>query len=103
MALRETEMIRKIRLVEELKAELAVSLGAVMLAIAGGMRSQMADMLARLVVACYVLSRHLGIGYEALDEAVDQRLQAPLDAEKQKIEDWYGDYRTLRRYRRIRE
>lgn len=101
--IRETDMIRKIRLLEELKADLAVGAGAVIRSIAGGVRVEMMDAISRLIVSCYVLARHLGIGYEDLDHAVDDRLREPLDAERQKTEDWYGDYRTLRRYRRLKE
>lgn len=100
---RETDMIRKLRLLEWLKADLAVGVGAVIRAIAGGVRAEMANSLARLVVSCYVLSRHVGVGYEMLDETVDRLLAEPLEADRQKTEDCYGDYRTLRRYRRLKE
>lgn len=103
MITRESDMIRKIRLLEWLKAELAVRLGEVMRAITLGQRLSMADALARMVVSCYVLGRHLGIGYEQLDEAITHHLDEPLDAEKQKTEEWCGDYRALRRYRRLKE
>lgn len=103
MNVREADMIRKIRLLEQLKAELVVGVGAVMRSIAGGMRAEMTDALGGLIISCYVLARHLGIGYRELDEAVDRNLEEPLDAEKQKTEDWYGDYRTLRRYRKLKE
>lgn len=101
--MRQVDMVRRIRLLERLKAELAVDLGAVMQSLAGGVRAEMADALGGLIVSCYVLARHLGIGYEELDEAVDRRLREPLDADKQKTEDRYGDYRMLRRYRRSKE
>ena len=99
----ESDMIRKIRLLEWLKAELVVGVGEVMRAIAGGVRVPMADALARVVVSCYVLGRHLGVGYDALDEAVSRRLEMPLGAREQEIEDRCGDYRALRRYRRSKE
>ena len=103
MNVRESDMIRKIRLLEWVKAELAVGVGEVMRAIAGGVRSSMADAMARVVVSCYVLGRHLGVGYEELDEAVSRRLEGPLGIEEQEIEDRCGDYRALRRYRRLKE
>ncbi len=103
MNIRESDMIRKIRLLEWLKAELAVGVGEVMRAIAGGVRVSMADAIARVVVSCYVLGRHLGVGYEELDEAVSRRLDEPLGVREQEMEDRYGDYRALRRYRRSRE
>lgn len=103
MNIRESDMIRKIRLLEWLKAELAVGVGEVMRAIAGGVRAPMAESIARVVVSCYVLGRHLGVGYEELDEAVSRRLDAPLGAREQEIENRCGDYRALRRYRRSKE
>ncbi|MBQ2114494.1 MAG: hypothetical protein IIV84_01355 [Selenomonadales bacterium] len=103
MNIRESDMIRKIRLLEWLKAELAVSVGEVMRAVAGGVRVPMADALSRVVVSCYVLGRHLGVGFKELDEAVMRRLDRPLDAMAQEAEDRYGDHRALRRYRRAKE
>ena len=103
MNIRESDMIRKIRLLEWLKAELAVSVGEVMRAGAGGVRTPMADALSRVVVSCYVLGRHLGVGFEELDEAVMRRLDRPLDAKEQEIEDRCGDYRALRRHCRSKE
>ena len=91
MNIRESDMIRKIRLLEWLKAELAVSVGEVMRAVAGGVRVPMADALSRVVVSCYVLGRHLGVGFKELD------------AMAQEAEDRYGDHRALRRYRRAKE
>lgn len=99
----ESDMIRKIRSLEWLKAELVVGVGEVMRAIAGGVRAPMADALARVVVSCYVLGRHLGVGYEELDESLARRLDKPLGARDQEMEDRYGDYRALRRYRRLKE
>lgn len=103
MDIREMGMVRRLRLLEGLKADLAVGAGEVIRAIAGGVRAEMMDAISRLIVSCYVLARHLGIGYEELDHAVDERLREPLDVERQKTEDWYGDYRTLRRYRKLKE
>ena len=103
MNIRESDMIRKIRLLEWLKAELAVSVGEVMRAVAGGVRVPMADALSRVVVSCYVLGRHLGVGFKELDEAVTRRLDRPLDAMAKDAEDRYGDHRALRRYRRAKE
>lgn len=100
---RESDMIRRLRMLEWLKAEVAVSLGEVMRAMAGGVRASMADALARMVISCYVLGRHLGIGYEALDEAVGRRLDEPLGAKAQELEDRCGDYRALRRHIRMKE
>ena len=101
--IRESDMIRKIRFLEWRKAELVVAAGEVMRAVALGVRAPMADALSRVVVACYVLGRHLGIGFDGLDEAVSRRLEGPLGIEEQEIEDRCGDYRALRRYRRLKE
>lgn len=98
-----SDMIRRLRVLEWLKAELAVGLGEVMRAIAGGVRAPMADALARMVVTCYVLGRRLGIGYDELDAAVGRRLDEPLDPELRAMEDHCGDYRALRRHYRAKE
>lgn len=103
MNIRESDMIRKIRALEWLKAELAVSVGEVMRAVAGGVRVPMVDALSRVMVSCYVLGRHLGVGYEEIDEAVMRRLDMPLDARAQELEERYGDHRALRRHCRSKE
>ena len=100
---RESEMIRRLRILEWLKAELAVCLGEVMRAVAGGVRAPMARALARMIVSCYVLGRHLGIGYQDMDEEIGRCLETPLDGRMQEVEDRCGDYRALRRHCRSKE
>ena len=88
----ETDILRKIRLIEWLKAELVTSVGQVFQAIAKNSQSAINDALAAVLVSCYILGKRLGIDFEALEEAVLLRITQCI-AQGQEAEKWQpGEY-----------
>lgn len=92
----ETEILRKIRLIEHLKAELVTDVGQVYHAVAEN-NGQAVHALADVIIGGYVLGKRLGIEYVALDEAVNRKVEMLINQEPDP-EKWYGDYSALRHH-----
>lgn len=93
----ESDILRKIRLIEWLKAELVTSVGQVFQAIAKNSQAAINDALAAVLVSCYILGKRLGIDFEALEEAVLLRITQCI-AQGQEAEKWHGDYSELQKH-----
>lgn len=91
--------MRKLRLMEELKAGLVSDLGKLLYAVARNSEQAIVAALAALVIGCYVLGRRLGIDYSALEEVLYSRLGDNIKQEDE-VEKWFGDYSELRRHLR---
>lgn len=92
-------IMRKLRFIDWLKAELATYVGTLLHAIAKNSEKAILEALAGLVITSYVLGRRLGIDFLALDQA----LIAWLDRYHQKdhnLDEWSGDYSDFERYLR---
>ncbi|MCX7779428.1 MAG: MazG-like family protein [Negativicutes bacterium] len=99
MSSHESEIVRKLRLIEWLKAELVGSVGRVFYALAKSGEHSIAEALAAVVVNCFALGKRLGIDYAQLDEAIQARLEQTIRQETE-VEKWYGDMSELRRHLR---
>ena len=95
----ESEIVRKLRLIEWLKAELVGSVSRVFHALAKGAEQPAADAMASVIVNCYVLGKRLGIDFPQMDEAISTRLEQNIKQETE-VEKWYGDMSELRRHLR---
>jgi hypothetical protein len=95
----ESEIVRKLRLIEWLKAELVGSVSRVFHAMTKSGEQSIADALAAVVVNCYILGKRLGIDFQSLDEAVSVRLAQAIKQETE-VEKWYGDMSELKRHLR---
>lgn len=93
----ESDILRKIRLIEWLKAELVTHVGQLYQAIAKNSDALIREALAAVVVSCYSLGKRLGIDFGDLDEAVMQRVSQCIKQE-QEAEKWFGDYSELQRH-----
>lgn len=93
----ESEILRKIRLIESLKADLVTNVGQLYHGIAKNSHQAIADGLASVVVSCYILGKRLGLDFSALDEAVSQKIIHCIKHE-QEVEKWFGDYSELQRH-----
>ncbi len=95
----ESEILRKMRLIEWLKAELIASVARLYQAIAQNSEQAIKQGLATLVIFCFVLGRRLGIHFGDLDEAIQTRLKQEIDNEND-VEKWFGDYSEYQRHLR---
>ncbi len=95
----DSDILRKLRFIEWLKAELASHLAALLHAIAKNSERAMAEALAALIVTSYVLGRRLGLDFNSIDREVADWLSR-YASKKHEIDKWAGDYGELERYLR---
>ncbi|MBP2642379.1 MAG: MazG-like domain containing protein [Firmicutes bacterium] len=93
----ETEILRKLRLIEALKAELVLNIGKLFQAVADNSEKAITSALAAVVVSCYCLGKRLGIDFSVLDDSIGEQLNTSSKNTKE-TEKWFGDYSELRRY-----
>jgi hypothetical protein len=97
----ESDILRKLRFIEALKAELIVQVGQFYHACSQNSEQAMRDALAAIVISCYSLARRLGISFAGLDEAIGAKLSRDIEREIE-VEKMYGDLSELKRYLRRR-
>lgn len=98
----ESDILRRLRLIEQLKADLVLSVGELFKAIVKNSESALADGLATVVITCYVLGRRLGIDFAVLDEAIGNQLNQNIK-KNHEAEKWFGDYSEYLRHLRRKE
>ncbi|MDR1701174.1 MAG: MazG-like family protein [Sporomusaceae bacterium] len=95
---KESEILRNLRLVEGLKADLVTSVAEVYQAMAQNRpQEEVVENLAQTIIGAYVLGRRLGIDYERLDEIVIGKIGHNI-AKNTQAENWFGDLSQLKRH-----
>ena len=97
----ETDILRKLRLIESLKAELVIQVGQFYNAMSKNSQQAMRDALASVVISCFVLARRLGISFSGLDEAIEAKLEQNIEREIE-VEKLHGDLSEYKRHLRRR-
>jgi len=87
----ESEILRKMRLIEWLKAELVTHVGQLYQAMAKNSEQAISEGIAAIIVACYILARRLGITFDSLDREVLAKVEQNIKSEHE-VEKWFGDY-----------
>lgn len=95
----ESDILRKLRLIEGLKADLLTEVGKLYQAMAHNKRDLMGEALAQVIILAFVLGRRLGIDYPEMDEIVNAKLGHNIKQETE-AERWFGDMSEYRRYLR---
>jgi hypothetical protein len=95
----ESDILRKMRLIEWLKAELITHIGQLYQAMAKNSEQAIGEGLAAVVVSCYILGRRLGISFESLDKSVLMQVEQDIKKERE-VEKWFGDSSEYRRHLR---
>ncbi len=95
----ESEILRKMRFIEGLKAGLVTSVGQLYQAMAQNSEQAILKGLAVLVVSCYVLGRRLGFTFAQMDEAVSREVEDNIRKEPE-AEKWFGDFSDYRQHLR---
>lgn len=97
----ESEILRKMRLIEWLKAELITHVGQLYQAMAKNSEQAISDALAAIIVACYILARRLGITFHSLDREVLKKVEHNIKNEHE-VEKWFGDFSEYQNHLRKR-
>ena len=102
MGLQEEDFLRRMRLVEGLKADLVSDVGRLLRILADGDAAAIPAALAEIVIGCHILGRRLGVRFSDLDAAVNARVEQHIRREPD-AERWFGDYSEYRRHIRGEE
>ena len=94
-----SDILRKLRFIDWLKAELASHLAALLHAIARNSERAIGEALAALIVTSYILGRRLGLSFETLDREIAAWLSRYTSKEYD-VQNWTGDYAELERHLR---
>lgn len=97
----ESDILRKLRLLEALKAELVINVGQLYQAIAKNSGQAITEGLAAIIVSCYILARRLGIDFADLDEAIVNKTNQNIKRDHE-AEQLFGDFSEYQRYLRKR-
>lgn len=95
----ESDILRKLRLIEWLKAELVTNVGHLYQAVARNSEQAIQEALAAVVVSCYILGKRLGIDFSALDDVIFTKVGQNIKQESE-AEKFFGDYSELQRHLR---
>ncbi len=98
---RDNDIARNFKTVDWLKAEILGSVAQIQKSLAatdGGLRS---TDVANAIIGCYLLAKHLGIGYAAVDAQIDANIRENIQ-NGHEIEQWYGDFSSLAVHRKGR-
>ncbi|MDL2281212.1 MazG-like family protein [Selenomonadales bacterium OttesenSCG-928-I06] len=96
MLSQESDILKKLRIVESLKADLASSLAEFYQDVAKGKdKQEINESLAEIIISTYILARRLGTSYPELDEATSKILSEKINREPE-IERLFGDFTKLK-------
>ena len=96
----EFDIAKNIRLIEWLKCELLALVAELFKLLTNGIRGTqdaLADCLAGIIVACYLLGRRLGVQFSAIDRKVEGKVHLGI-VEEHDVERNFGDLTELSRY-----
>jgi hypothetical protein len=77
------DLIKGIRLIERLKCGLLQWLARLFQALYNGPGKMIIDALSSLILYCYLLSKRVGISFNRLDRAIQEKARACLQADNQ--------------------
>lgn len=94
---REIDIIKNMKTIEWLKAQLLSSIGHLYTTLANGednTKENLEDIIANLILNSSLLGRRLGLDYKNIEYALKDNIKLNL-IEEHKIEKWYGDLSEL--------
>lgn len=97
---KDIDIIKNMRTVEWLKAQLLESVANLYSSLAHGeesTRENLEDLISNVVLESFLLGKRLGLTYENIDKALKDNIKINL-IEEHKIERWYGDLSLLLEY-----
>ena len=94
---RDTGIMKNIKVIDWLKAELVSSVAALLKAMVKGSEELILDCITGIIITTYILGNRVGIPFSRIDLSVKTRLRD--DALKDhEVEKWFGDISNLRYY-----
>jgi hypothetical protein len=99
------DIAKNIRLVEWLKSEILTSVAELYQLLAAGARvsqDALADCLASIITAAYLLGKRLGIPFAAIDSKIESKIRLGI-IEEHDVEKHYGDLTALSEHYRTRK
>lgn len=84
------DILKKVRVIEWLKAELLSNIADLFKAIIKGAESTILDALVNILIITNVLARRLGIDFERVDQELEKRLEQNIRQDHE-VERWFGD------------
>lgn len=98
---KDLDVSRNIRTVEWLKSELLTDIAGLYRSLSGNFRETQQDSVTELIpdiiILGYLLGKRLGIGYNAIDMKMEQKIRLGL-VENHDMEKYYGDLSELSRH-----
>ena len=94
---KDIDIIKNMRTVEWLKAQLLNTVANLYSALANGeenTRENLEDSISNVILESLLLGKRLGLSYENIDKALKENIKMNL-IEEHKIERWYGDLSSL--------
>jgi hypothetical protein len=102
---RDFDIAKNIRLVEWLKSEILSSVAELFRMLANGIKGSqdaLADCLASIIVAAYLLGKRLGIPFLVIENRIESKIRLGI-IEDHDVEKYYGDLTSLSEYYRTRK
>ena len=94
---KDIDIIKNMKTVEWLKAQLLSTIANLYTTLANGeenTRENLEDIISNLILESLLLGKRLGLSYEGMESALRDNIKLNL-IEEHKIERWYGDLSTL--------
>lgn len=98
---RDNDIARNFKTVDWLKAEVLSSVAQIHKSLAAADAGPRGADVANAIIGCYLLAKHLGIGYAAVDAQIDANIRENIQ-NGHEIEQWYGDFTALAAHRKGR-
>lgn len=97
----ELDIARNIKALEMIKIELLDNLAALFKALLKGSSDKIVDILALIIINCFLLAKRMGLNFGRLDIQIYDRTKTLLK-EGHNLEEWYGDISALKAYLEIK-
>ena len=93
----ESDIVKTMRLIEGLKADLINNIGELYKAMVQNSEVSIKEALARLIIHGYVLGKRLGIEFADLDKTIEYKLNE-YSKNNDALENRFGDFSKLKRF-----
>lgn len=99
MVQKDGDILKKVRVIEWLKAELLTNVAELFKALLKGTEHTITDAVVNLIIITNILARRVGIDFERIDIEVQRRLNQNIQ-QGHEVEKWFGDLSAYAEYLR---
>lgn len=97
MLYKDGDILKKVRIIEWLKAELLSNTAGLFKAIIKTAETEIIDFAVNIIIITHVLVRRMGIEFERIDIEVEKRLHQNIQQDHE-VEKWFGDLSAFLTY-----